>query len=189
MGQIVHDCANAPRPDHPQLRAGGLCGSRLRCARQSQSDADCRARARPRRRLVRSRLLTRISEIPAAQWNALAGENPFLRHEFLDALEQTGCATAHSGWTPQHLVLVDQQGLAAAAPLYLKSHSWGEFVFDFAWARAAEQCGVAYYPKLVCAISFTPATGPRLLCRPGLAAEPLRAALLAALSERAQSEG
>jgi len=132
---------------------------------------------------VQSRLLTRISEIPAAQWNALAGENPFLRHEFLDALEQTGCAAAHSGWMPQHLVLVDQHGLAAAAPFYLKNHSWGEFVFDFAWARAAEQCGVAYYPKLVCSVPFTPATGPRLLCRADLPAARLQAALLHSMRE------
>ena len=67
---------------------------------------------------------------------------------------------------PQHLALFDAHGLAAAAPLYRKDHSWGEFVFDFAWARAAEQRGLSYYPKLVCAVPFTPATGPRLLCRP-----------------------
>ena len=137
---------------------------------------------------MQRRYLTGIREVTAAQWNALAGGNPFLRHEFLSALEETGCASPGTGWSAQHVALFDEQGLAAAAPLYLKAHSWGEFVFDFAWARAFEQQGLEYFPKLVCAIPFTPATGPRLLCRPGLAAAPLRAALLAALSERAQAE-
>jgi uncharacterized protein len=137
---------------------------------------------------VQRRYLTGIRDVPAAQWNALAGGNPFLRHEFLSALEETGCASPATGWSAQHVALFDEQGLAAAAPLYLKAHSWGEFVFDFAWARAFEQQGLEYFPKLVCAIPFTPATGPRLLCRPGLPAAPLRAALLAGLSERAQSE-
>jgi predicted N-acyltransferase len=137
---------------------------------------------------VQSRLITGVSELPADEWNALAGEYPFLRHEFLSAIEDSGCASAHSGWHPRHLVLIDQRGLAAAAPLYQKSHSWGEFVFDFAWARAAEQGGLAYYPKLVCAVPFTPATGPRLLCRPDLAAAPLRSQLLAAMRERLQAE-
>jgi uncharacterized protein len=132
---------------------------------------------------VQSRLLTRVSDIPAAEWNALAGEYPFLRHEFLAAMEDSGCASARSGWSPRHIVLSDQRGLAAAAPLYQKAHSWGEFVFDFAWARAAEQAGMAYYPKLVCAVPFTPATGPRLLCRADLAAAPLRLELLAAMRE------
>jgi hypothetical protein len=136
-----------------------------------------------RRLRVQIRLLTRVSEIPAAEWNALAGDYPFLRHEFLAAMEDSGCATARSGWSPRHLVLSDAQGLAAAAPLYEKTHSWGEFVFDFAWARAAEQAGMAYYPKLVCAVPFTPATGPRLLCRAGPAAQ-LRLQLLAAMRDR-----
>ena len=136
---------------------------------------------------MQRRYLTGIGDVTAAQWNALAGGNPFLRHEFLSALEETGCANPATGWSAQHVALFDEQGLAAAAPLYLKAHSWGEFVFDFAWARAFEQQGLEYFPKLVCAIPFTPATGPRLLCRPGLAAAPLRAALLAALSERAQA--
>ncbi len=137
---------------------------------------------------MQRRYLTGIRDVTAAQWNALAGDNPFLRHEFLSALEDTGCASPGTGWSAQHVALFDEQGLAAAAPLYLKAHSWGEFVFDFAWARAFEQQGLEYFPKLVCAIPFTPATGPRLLCRPGSPAEPLRAALLASLSERAQSE-
>jgi predicted N-acyltransferase len=84
-------------------------------------------------------------------------------------------------------LLYDEQGLAAAAPLYRKSHSWGEFVFDFAWARAFEQQGLAYFPKLVCAVPFTPASGPRLLCRPDLPAAALRLELLRALRAQAQA--
>ena len=136
---------------------------------------------------MQSRLINRVSELPADEWNALAGEYPFLRHEFLAAMEDSGCASARSGWSPRHLVLIDQRGLAAAAPLYEKTHSWGEFVFDFAWARAAEQGGLAYYPKLVCAVPFTPATGPRLLCRPDLPAAPLRMELLHAMRERLEA--
>jgi uncharacterized protein len=137
---------------------------------------------------VRRQTLTRIREVAAGQWNALAGDNPFLRHEFLSALEDTGCASPGSGWTAQHLALFDEHGLAAAAPLYRKTHSWGEFVFDFAWARAFEQQGLDYFPKLVCAIPFTPATGPRMLCRPGPGAGSLRAALLESMRERVQAE-
>jgi len=137
---------------------------------------------------VRRQTLTSIRDVPAGQWNTLAADHPFLRHEFLNALEQTGCASPASGWTAQHLALFDEQGLAAAAPLYRKSHSWGEFVFDFAWARAFEQYGLDYFPKLVCAIPFTPASGPRLLCRPGLPPEGLRARLLSGMREHAQSE-
>jgi predicted N-acyltransferase len=137
---------------------------------------------------VQCRYLSCIHEVPAAEWNALAGGNPFLRHEFLAALEDSGCVGAASGWTPQHLTLRDAHGLAAAAPLYRKRDSWGEFVFDFAWARAFEQFGLAYFPKLVCAVPFTPATGPRLLCRGGPAAAALRRELLEAMSGQAGGE-
>jgi predicted N-acyltransferase len=132
---------------------------------------------------VQRRILNRVSELPPEQWNALAGGYPFLRHEFLSAMEDSGCASARSGWSPRHLVLSDAHGLAAAAPLYQKTHSWGEFVFDFAWARAAEQSGLPYYPKLVCAVPFTPATGPRLLCRADVSAPQLRLQLLRAMRE------
>ena len=113
------------------------------------------------------RALTRIEDIPAAQWNALAlAGNPFVRHEFLLALERTGCVGASVGWAPNHLVLEDGGRLLAALPLYRKSHSWGEFVFDWSWARAYDQAGLRYYPKLVSMPPFTPATGPRLLIAP-----------------------
>jgi uncharacterized protein len=116
---------------------------------------------------VHCRVLTRIDDIPAAQWNALelAG-NPFVRHEFLLALERSGCVGAAAGWAPNHLILEDGERLLAALPLYRKSHSWGEFVFDWSWARAYDQAGMRYYPKLVSMPPFTPATGPRLLIAP-----------------------
>jgi predicted N-acyltransferase len=134
---------------------------------------------------VQTRVLSRIDEVAASEWNALAGDYPFLRHEFLKALENTGCACTRTGWRPRHLIVRDATGLLAAAPLYEKTHSWGEFVFDFSWARAAEQAGMRYYPKMVCAIPFTPTTGPRLLCREGAPAAELRARLLSEMCERA----
>jgi len=110
-----------------------------------------------------------IAEIAADEWNALAGDDyPFLRHEFLLAAEQSGSVTPDAGWHPRHLSIRDSTSgrsskLRAAMPLYLKDHSWGEFVFDWAWARAYEQAGLDYYPKLVSAVPFTPAPSRRLL--------------------------
>ena len=105
-----------------------------------------------------------IAEIPAEQWNAFAGEDyPFLRHEFLHAAEQTGCVSPASGWIPRHLTIEEEGVCVGAMPLYQKDHSWGEFVFDWAWARAYERAGLRYYPKLVSAVPFTPAPSPRLL--------------------------
>lgn len=104
-----------------------------------------------------------IGEIPAAEWNRLAGPQPFLQHAFLHALEETGCVGGRSGWLPQHLALWQGERLAAAMPLYLKTHSYGEYVFDWAWADAYERNGLPYYPKLLSAIPFTPVTGTRLL--------------------------
>lgn len=105
-----------------------------------------------------------LGRIDAAAWNRLAGDYPFLRHEFLHGLEQTGCVGPGTSWEPAHIVLADAEtGPLAAMPLYLKHDSRGEFVFDFGWADAYERTGRPYYPKLVSAIPFTPATGPRLL--------------------------
>ena len=95
----------------------------------------------------------------------LGGEFPFLKHAFLKAAEQSGSATPESGWTPRHLTLYEDGKLRAAMPLYEKSHSWGEFVFDWAWAQAYERAGLDYYPKLVSAIPFTPASSSRLLLK------------------------
>lgn len=113
------------------------------------------------------RVARSLADVNAADWNALAaGGEPFLRHEFLHALEASGCATPETGWDPHFLLHHDDAGrLDGAMPLYLKPHSWGEFVFDFAWAEAYHRAGARYYPRLVSAVPFTPATGPRLLAR------------------------
>ncbi len=110
-----------------------------------------------------------IDELNAREWNALGGDrNPFLRHEFFAALEHTGCIGSQTGWDPCYFTLKDSQGLAAAVPAFRKAHSYGEFVFDFAWAQAYSRFGSRYYPKLTVAVPFTPATGPRLLVRADL---------------------
>lgn len=107
-----------------------------------------------------------IRRLPADQWNACAGDNnPFVQHAFLAALEESGSATAETGWAPYHLVVEDETGIAACAPMYVKGHSQGEYVFDHGWAQAFERAGGQYYPKLLIAVPFTPATGPRLLVR------------------------
>ncbi|SEG02222.1 GNAT family N-acetyltransferase [Marinobacterium lutimaris] len=108
------------------------------------------------------RLHSKIEEIPKEDWNALCGNDyPFLRHEFLDALERSGSVTAKAGWQPVHLSIWQDDALIGVMPLYLKSHSWGEYVFDWSWADAWSRNGLDYYPKLLTAIPFTPATGPR----------------------------
>jgi predicted N-acyltransferase len=137
------------------------------------------------------RFLNGIAEIDAASWNALAGcEQPFVRHEFLLALEESGCVGPRTGWTPRHVVIDDAAGRAVGAmPLYRKAHSRGEFVFDFAWANAYAQHGVKYYPKLLTAIPFTPVRGPRLLVGAGTGAAAIAAALVDAAMDYARSEG
>jgi len=116
---------------------------------------------------ISAEFLTSLDQIEAREWNTIAGlDYPFGRHEFLYGLEQTGCACADTGWQACHLVLRDEWGALALMPLYLKSHSYGEYVFDWSWAEAWQRSGLSYYPKLVSAIPFTPATGPRLSIRP-----------------------
>jgi predicted N-acyltransferase len=114
------------------------------------------------------RLTERIGDIPAASWDRCAGtDNPFLSHAFLRALEVSGSATAKTGWLPQHLIAEDGEGrVLGAVPMYLKSHSYGEYVFDHGWADAYERAGGRYYPKLQIAVPFTPVPGPRLLLAP-----------------------
>jgi predicted N-acyltransferase len=109
-----------------------------------------------------------IAEIPAAAWDACAGDgNPTVSHAFLGACEESGSATARSGWAPSHLSVADPQGrIWGVVPLYAKSHSYGEYVFDHGWADAYHRAGGRYYPKLLCAVPFTPVPGPRLLLRP-----------------------
>ena len=141
--------------------------------------------------IQRARLLESIADVGAAEWNALAGPaQPFLRHEFLLSLEESGCTTPRTGWAPRHAILEDKEGrLKAALPLYRKGHSRGEFVFDFAWANAYAQYGIKYYPKLVSAVPFTPVSGPRLLVNPGVEAQSLREALIRVATDYARSQG
>jgi uncharacterized protein len=104
-----------------------------------------------------------LAGVDRDEWNALAGAQPFVRHEFLSALLESGCAAASRGWRPQFLLLRRAGELAGAMPLFAKTHSYGEYVFDWAWADAHERHGVEYYPKLLCAIPFTPVQGARIL--------------------------
>ena len=116
---------------------------------------------------------SRVAEIGKEAWQACAGNpaynsNPFVCFDFLDATEASGCAVERTGWGPRHLVVRDDQGQTAGVmPLYLKSHSRGEYVFDWAWADAYQRAGGRYYPKLLSAAPFTPASGARLMARPG----------------------
>jgi uncharacterized protein len=116
---------------------------------------------------VTVRVHAAIAEIPAAAWDACAGEiNPTVSHVFLNALEESGSTTARSGWAPQHLSVVGPDGdIAGVVPLYAKTHSYGEYIFDYGWADAYERAGGRYYPKLLCAVPFTPVPGPRLMLR------------------------
>jgi hypothetical protein len=131
-----------------------------------------------------------IDAVGCAEWNALGTNTyPFMGHEFLAALEHAHCVGADSGWQPRYLTLRDDRGLAAAVPTYLKSHSYGEFVFDFAWAQAYERAGLRYYPKLILAAPFTPATGPRLLVRADVDRVAAMPRLLGELERYAQQHG
>lgn len=138
----------------------------------------------------KARFLDSISQIDAAGWNSVAGTaQPFLRHEFLLALEESGCAAPRTGWTARHLVIDDAQGrLAGAMPLFRKGHSRGEFVFDFSWANAYAQHGLSYYPKLLSAVPFTPVRGPRLLLSPSVDAAAMTKTLIKAALDYARSE-
>ena len=112
----------------------------------------------------RSEIVGGLASVDASEWNRVAGDrSPFVRHEFLCALEEHGCACSETGWSPCHVLLYDGGRLVGAVPMYAKSHSYGEFVFDWSWADAYARAGLEYYPKLVVSIPFTPAAGPRLL--------------------------
>jgi len=139
------------------------------------------------------RVCRRVSEVGREAWDGCAGNpayagNPFIRYDFLHATEEANCAVERTGWGPQHLAIDDDEGrVAAVMPLYLKSHSQGEYIFDHAWADAYERAGGAYYPKLLSAAPFTPATGARFLARPDVDADEARRFLLGgalALCER-----
>lgn len=130
------------------------------------------------------RMIDRLSAVQAPAWDACANpggevaDNPFLSHAFLNALEESGSVSAQTGWAPHHILLEDKAGaLMGAVPMYLKNHSYGEYVFDHSWAHAFERAGGEYYPKLQVSVPFTPATGRRLLVRPAENAAQSRAAL------------
>ncbi|MFN0044333.1 MAG: GNAT family N-acetyltransferase [Alphaproteobacteria bacterium] len=140
-----------------------------------------------------------MDRVGASEWDGAAGVdasgagNPLVSHAFLAALESSGSATSETGWAPHHLLIRDALGtLVGAAPLYLKSHSYGDYVFDWGWAEAFERAGGRYYPKLQLSVSFTPATGPRLMARPDLPADrahAVRAFLIEALKGLATRNG
>lgn len=134
------------------------------------------------------RAVPRIRDVDADAWNACAGAvDPFVSYAFLDALEESGSATADEGWLPQHLVVEDDDGgVLACAPMYVKGHSYGEYVFDWSWASAFRRAGREYYPKLQCCVPFTPAGGPRLLVPPGADRPELQRVLLSAMLELAK---
>jgi predicted N-acyltransferase len=134
-----------------------------------------------------ARFLDSITQIDAASWNAMAGATqPFLRHEFLSAMEESGCASTRTGWDPKHVLIEDAAGVPVAAmPLFRKSHSRGEFVFDFSWAGAYAQHGLRYYPKLLTAVPFTPVSGPRVLLGPKADPKTLTARLTRAVLDYA----
>lgn len=140
-----------------------------------------------------ARIIASLGEVAAAAWDRCAGDdNPFVCHAFLSALEESGSATAETGWLGQHILIEQTETIEpatplAVAPLYLKSHSQGEYVFDYGWADAWERAGGRYYPKLQGSVPFTPATGPRLLAPPGPEAHDLKLRLAiaaAALADR-----
>jgi uncharacterized protein len=137
------------------------------------------------------RLGSTLEDIPAGEWNALAGtDSPFLRHEFLVALERHGGVGARYGWLPRYLGAYDRGGrLLGAVPLYVKDNSYGEFVFDWSWADAYRRAGLAYYPKLVAAVPYTPVTGPRILVGGTPERERVADALAAAAVEYAREHG
>jgi len=142
------------------------------------------ARGAPRESVV-VRIVSRIADVPAADWDAcaLAGRpyNPFISHDFLKAVEESGSATQDTGWLPHHLLLEDSSGaLIGCMPCYLKSHSLGEYVFDHGWADAYMRAGGRYYPKLQASIPFTPVTGRRLLVPAGVDQREREAILLQA---------
>jgi predicted N-acyltransferase len=140
---------------------------------------------------LRPHIITSLSEIGQAAWDSLLAlqapeeRNPFLSYAFLHALHESGSACADTGWQPHYLVLFDGPALAAAMPLYIKSHSYGEYVFDWAWADAYQRHGFDYYPKLLSSIPFTPVSGARLLARDATA----RDALVAELTRRQRISG
>ncbi|MGF1562428.1 MAG: GNAT family N-acetyltransferase [Geminicoccaceae bacterium] len=130
------------------------------------------------------KLVQGIERIDAAAWDACAGaDNPFVGHTFLSIMEASGSASGETGWLPLHVLVEDDGGqVHGCAPMYVKSHSYGEYVFDWGWADAFERAGGRYYPKLQISVPFTPVPGPRLMVRPGADIDAVRAALIAGIA-------
>lgn len=125
-----------------------------------------------------------IADIPSSLWNGLFdSQNPFVQHAFLLALEESGCVSPQEGWQAQHLMLMDEDQPLAVMPLYAKSNSYGEFVFDWGWAEAYQHYGLNYYPKLITAIPFSPVAGPRVGVSSAAAPDEVFAALLNAVHQ------
>ena len=132
--------------------------------------------------MLEAKFVSSIADIANTEWNRVCEmEFPFIHHEFLSALEQSGAASPVNGWTPHHLVIYDGSQLIAVMPGYLKDHSYGEFVFDFQWAEAYQRSGLHYYPKYISAIPFSPVSGPRLCIKPGYAAAEVATTALQAI--------
>jgi len=114
------------------------------------------------------RVMRKIAEVERQRWDGLAGDaSPFLKWDWLDSLEQSGCVNEETGWVPHHIIVEKGTQLIAACPMYLKLHSMGEFVFDYEWADAAQRSGIQYYPKMLVGVPFTPVTGRRFLTADG----------------------
>ncbi len=134
-------------------------------------------------------LINRINAISRDDWNKITGiEYPFIRHEFLHALEKSSCVSEETGWMPQHCLVYDRDELIALMPMYRKTHSHGEYVFDFEWANAYRQHGLSYYPKWLTAIPFTPCEGERLFVKTGMDKEIVLEAILNHITENAERE-
>jgi predicted N-acyltransferase len=129
------------------------------------------------------RTLDSLAAVPASAWDALVGDRPLLSHAFLHALHESGCAAPETGWMPRYQTAWQDDVLVGAMPLYVKQHSYGEYIFDWSWADAYRRHGRRYYPKLLCAIPFTPATGPRLIAADGAIRQRLLAGALGLLAE------
>ena len=131
---------------------------------------------------VEIEVVSSLAEVAAEEWDALVQpDDPFTEHAFLHALETSQSVGPGTGWQPVHLLARQADTIVGAAPLYLKHHSYGEYIFDWGWAEACHRAGVAYYPKLTSAVPFTPATGRRLLTGPGPLDEKVALALISGM--------
>ena len=114
------------------------------------------------------KIVRKVSAVPRETWDGLLGSgSPFMKWDWLDSFEQTGCVNEETGWLPHHLVVEKDGKIVAVCPLYLKLHSMGEFIFDWEWAEAAHRVGIQYYPKMLVGVPFTPVTGARFLTAHG----------------------